>query len=65
MSAPNPRSLMMRTPEFAAALDVSKTTVKKMLADGTCPVAPRRVGKQWRWSRHEVEQWLRTRQDAS
>lgn len=45
--------------EAAAFLGVSQTTVRRMIdADGFGAASPRRIGRQWRFSRRRLAQWL-------
>jgi excisionase family DNA binding protein len=62
--APNPaaadRALLLNAPAVAAALGVNVATVYRWGAAGRIP-APVKIGGATRWSRSELEEWIRAR----
>ncbi len=47
---------LLTTNDIQALLQVDRTTIYRMVESGRLPAI--RVGKQWRFSRAEIEQWL-------
>jgi len=50
---------LLTTHQVQALLKVDRTTIYRMVEQGRLPAI--RVGKQWRFSRPEIERWLQTR----
>ncbi|MFN8493606.1 MAG: PocR ligand-binding domain-containing protein [Caldilineaceae bacterium] len=50
---------LLTTNQVQALLQVDRTTIYRMVEQGRLPAI--RVGKQWRFSRPEIERWLQTR----
>ena len=48
---------LLTTSEVQQILSVDRTTIYRMVESGRLPAI--RVGKQWRFSRPEIERWLR------
>ena len=49
---------LLTTSEVQQILSVDRTTIYRMVESGRLPAI--RVGKQWRFSRPEIERWLRS-----
>ncbi len=47
---------LLTTKQVQALLRVDRTTIYRMVEGGQLPAV--RVGKQWRFARHEIERWL-------
>lgn len=64
MDKPLPVDALLTTEEVARLLRVSTRTLEKLIKSGTAP--PHfRIGRQRRWSKHEVADWLAGRATAA
>lgn len=52
------KPLAMNTREVAELFDTSVNTVYRRVADGTFPVMPFRLGRDWKFSRPLIERFL-------
>ena len=53
----------LTTRQLQEILHVDRTTIYRMADDGRVPAV--KVGSQWRFPRHAIENWLKTQSDAS
>ena len=56
-------SEFLTTRQLQEILHVDRTTIYRMADDGRVPAV--KVGSQWRFPRHAIENWLKTQNDAS
>lgn len=56
-------SEFLTTRQLQEILHVDRTTIYRMADDGRVPAV--KVGNQWRFPRHAIENWLKTQNDAS
>lgn len=54
---------LLTTNQVQALLQVNRTTIYRMVESGRLPAI--RVGKQWRFSRSDIERWLQTQAVAA
>ncbi len=52
-------SPLMTVPEVAAYLRLNPATIYRLAKEGSLPAF--RIGRQWRFSREALDDWLRTR----
>lgn len=55
---------LLKITEACAYLGISKTRGYDLLHTGRFPVSVRRIGSQWRVSKAELDEWLRTPQSS-
>jgi excisionase family DNA binding protein len=53
------RRAWMDAEEAAEALGTTAHTMRRLARDGRSPAVVRRVGGRWRWSRADVERFVR------
>jgi len=53
---------LMTIKEVANYLRLSKVTVYKMTRQGMIPAS--KIGKQWRYSKSEIDSWVRQRSNS-
>lgn len=65
VSTPSGSGTILRLPQLRAQINLSKSSIYKMVADGTFP-APVRLGKRAvGWLAAEIENWITKRITAS
>lgn len=52
-------SPILNTKEAAEYLNLHKNTLLKWTANGTIPA--KRIGRQWRYHREELDEWIKSR----
>jgi excisionase family DNA binding protein len=58
MSENEIKCLMLKVPELATVLNLKPKTVRNWIADGTCPIKPKKIRGAVRFYLKDVEQYL-------
>lgn len=60
---PAPSNDIMTIEDLAAYLQISKSTLYKLVQDGRLP--GQKVGKRWRFHKEAIDEWLKRHPDSA